>query len=221
MAKSASQRREESNNYIKSKGICCLEELPLVEESKDVKLKDLDTICKKAISTILTIQVVGELLNNGDFDKTTQYFLSVMDHFGVTDYMNGLEQYVMAGKADEQDLIACDWEYEIYWSLLWALGFDVDLKDAANMCDCGYALDVVYDCKNYEEFKSKCKLRDIEEILDMLDLFYRFHWATTEKRVNPDTPIGDLNPEIVVERRRGLEWLVSKEEDWYEISLDT
>ena len=42
-----------------------------------------------------------------------------------------------------------------------------------------------------------------------------------KKRINPDTPIGNLNPEVVVERRRGLEWLISEESDWYNISLDT
>lgn len=35
------------------------------------------------------------------------------------------------------------------------------------------------------------------------------------------TSIGALNPEVVVERRRGLEWLFSEEEDWNDISLDT
>ena len=56
----------------------------------------------------------------------------------------------------------------------------------------------------------------------MLDLHYRFHWACVEKRINPDSiNIADLNPEVVYERRRGLEWLFSDEDDWYEISLDT
>ena len=55
----------------------------------------------------------------------------------------------------------------------------------------------------------------------MLDLFYRYDWACTEKRLNPDTPIGNLNPEVVVERRRGLEWLISEEDDWFDIPLNT
>ena len=60
----------------------------------------------------------------------------------------------------------------------------------------------------------------ILEILK-LDLYYRYHWACVEKQANPDTPIGKLNDEVVMERRRGLEWLVSKEKDWNNISLDT
>ncbi|MCI8654866.1 MAG: DUF4272 domain-containing protein [Clostridia bacterium] len=39
--------------------------------------------------------------------------------------------------------------------------------------------------------------------------------------MKPETNIGNLNPEVVLERRRGLEWLISKEYDWNNISLDT
>jgi len=57
--------------------------------------------------------------------------------------------------------------------------------------------------------------------LDMLDLYYRYHWACVEKRVQPNTNIGPLNPDVVVERRKGLEWVISDIEEWDEISLDT
>ena len=55
----------------------------------------------------------------------------------------------------------------------------------------------------------------------MLDLFYCYHWACVEKQIRPETKIGKLNPEVVVERRKGLEWLISEEKDWDNISLDT
>lgn len=55
----------------------------------------------------------------------------------------------------------------------------------------------------------------------MLDLYFRYDWACVEKRVKPETSIGNLNSSVVTERRRGLEWLISEEQDWYDISLDT
>ena len=63
-------------------------------------------------------------------------------------------------------------------------------------------------------------MRGIEEILDMLDLFYRYHWTTEDARLNLKK-LPKINGEVVAERRRGLEWLVSQEEDWNDISLDT
>ena len=42
-----------------------------------------------------------------------------------------------------------------------------------------------------------------------------------EKRLRPETEIKDLNPDVLMERRRGLEWLISEESDWFDISMDT
>jgi len=98
---------------------------------------------------------------------------------------------------------------------------DNDIKIPSDVCDCNKAIDTVANCKDYDEFKANVKIRNIENILDMLDLYYRYHWACVDKSVNPKSNIGSLNPDVVMERRKGLEWLVSKADDWNDISLDT
>lgn len=103
----------------------------------------------------------------------------------------------------------------------WALGLVEDISDASNICDCNYAIKLFNESNSYEDFKSKCKLREVNEILDMLDLYYRYHWACVEKRIKPETSIGNLNSSVVIERRRGLEWIIREIQDWYDISLDT
>jgi hypothetical protein len=56
----------------------------------------------------------------------------------------------------------------------------------------------------------------------MLDLYYRYHWAVVQHEYSDSScPVGDLNGDVVFERRRGLEWLVCDTEDWFDISLDT
>ena len=47
----------------------------------------------------------------------------------------------------------------------------------------------------------------------MLDLYYRYHWAVVENSINPETSIANLNPSVVSERRRGLEWIISDKKD--------
>lgn len=75
--------------------------------------------------------------------------------------------------------------------------------------------------KSTEEFIRKCKLRSKEEILDMLDLYFRYNWAINDAKVNPTASIGALNPSVVIERRRGLEWIVTKDvEDWYDLGQE-
>ena len=214
------ERRTRSNQRIKSMGIACFEDLPMLESSSQVQLKSIDEICKRAIACLISTQVACDIQND-DYEESVKFFKPFLEKFSASDDLNYLEQKIFSGNYSEQDVIDTGWEYEAYWSLVWALGLIDDISDASDICDCEKAISFIRDKENFEEFKNQCQLRDIEEILDMLDLFYRYHWATVEKRVNPETPIGNLIPGVVVERRRGLEWLISEEDDWHDISLDT
>lgn len=220
---SPSERREKNNKFIKSMGISCLEELPLTESSNDVKLKDIDSICKRSIACLLSIQLACDICGEADVEESKSVILSLLDKFQVSDALLDIEKRLITDDYSKQDAIDVAWTYECYWSLIWALGLidDNDIKIPSEVCDCNKAIDTVASCKDYDEFKVKVKIRNIENILDMLDLYYRYHWACVDKSVNPKSNIGSLNPEVVMERRRGLEWLVSKADDWNDISLDT
>lgn len=112
-----------------------------------------------------------------------------------------------------------DWAYESYWAICWCLSLVDDIKDGGKLCDCDKAISFVADLESYEEFKSKCKLRNIDEILDMKDLYYRYNWAINNKYINPNTKIGNLESSNVIERRRALEWILSDVYDWYNLQL--
>lgn len=217
---SPQERKECSEQKIIKKGIGINRYLPMVPPSSAVKLRDIDDVCKRAIAALLSTQVAFEISNQNY--KDVKFFIDLMYKFNVRDCLNPKEQNLVNAQFSAQDVTDVVWEYECYWSLVWALGLIGDIEDASSVCDCNTAVHLVADCEDFEEFKSKCRMRDIEEILDMLDLYYRYHWATVQNRwIDKQLPIGDLNEEIVYERRRGLEWLISDEDNWFDISLDT
>ncbi len=220
MKRTAKERKNNSMAKIKSMGIACNEWLPMLEESSQVTVKSLDEICKRAIACLLSTQVACDTQSE-NYDESVSMFSKLLDSYTVRDSLITAEKRLFDGTYSEQDAVNVVWTYEAYWSLVWALGLIDDISDAGNICDCEKAVRLVGDCENFEKFRNGCKLRDTDEILDMLDLYYRYDWAVTEKRIKPDTPIGNLNPEVVMERRRGLEWLISDEDDWFEISMDT
>lgn len=215
------ERREKSNKKIKQMGIACLESLPILDEDMDLYLKSLDDICKRAIASLLSIQIACDINAGNDYEESNEILSNLLKEYKVEDCLNPKEKRLFNGEYTQQDTIDVTWTYESYWSLVWALGLIEDISLPNEICDCEKAIKLVSEAKSFDEFKTKCKLRDVEEILDMLDLHYRYHWACVEKRINPNTPIGELNPEVVTERRRGLEWLFSEEDDWFDISLDT
>ncbi len=214
------ERRAKNNEFIKAQGIACFEELPLVESSEEVTLKSLDEICNRVFAAFFSIQVAIDV-NNNQYEESVNYFKPMLEKLNLTQYLNQKEKRIFDGTYTRQDAIDLDWEYEALWSLFFALGLVDDIKNGGVLCDCDYIINTMKENNDIEKFKNICKLRDIEEILDMLDLYYRYDWACTEKRINPETNIGNLDIGNVIERRRGLEWLISNEDDWYEISLDT
>lgn len=216
-------RRAKSNAYIKQLGIGCFEDLPLRESAAEAQLKDVDTICKRAVACLFSIQLACDIGENNDYESSKAILMKWIEKFGVEDALLANEKRLFDNEYSQQDAVNVAWSYECYWSLMWALGLiDSDeIKVPDSICDCQKAIDFVSSCQSFEEFKGKTQVRNIEEILDMLDLYYRYHWACVDKTVNPETNIGALNPEVVWERRRGLEWLIAEEDDWSEISLDT
>ena len=217
--KTSNQRREENNIKIKNMGITCFEKLPAIEDSKTANFKSVDDLGKKAIATLLTIQLASDALNSL-FDESKPYFEKLINSFDVSSYLDDKEKRIFSGDYTRQNLLDESWLYEAYWSLVWALGLTNDMSPSS-ICDVRTAINFVNKYDDYESFKKSFRPRDKEEILDMLDLYYRLNWAITEKRLSPDTQIGNLDPEVVIERRRGLEWIISEEFNWDDISLDT
>lgn len=218
--KTPQERKEQNEKILKTRGIGIFEQLPMLPSSGDVRLKHVDVICKRAIVALLSTQIACEI--SQQHYQNVKFFIDYMEHFQVMDALNQKEKKLVSGLFQPQDVMDVIWEYECYWAIAWALGLVDEIREADQICDCNKAIHLVSDCNSYEEFKNNCKLRDIEEILDMLDLFYRYHWACVQNKwVDPTCPIGNLNEEVVYERRRGLEWLISEETDWHAISLDT
>ena len=95
----------------------------------------------------------------------------------------------------------------------------VELSDYARDYVKGYYNGSFPVCKTVDDLVKKSKLRSKEEILDALDLHMRYNWAINDAKVNQASSIGNLNPSTVIERRRGLEWLVTDVDDWYDLTL--
>ena len=218
--KTSQERKAASEAYIREQGIGVFDGLPYCPDASQVRLKSFDAICKRAVAALIMTQIALELHNNTT--QAVSYFVGLLDQYGVKDVLNAKERKLYNVQYTEQDALDVVWEYECYWSLIWALGLIDDIRDAGEICDCGVAIKCVSSCQTMQEFQAKCHLRSADEILDMLDLYYRYHWACVQKRaIDPTLPTGNLNEEVVFERRRGLEWLIAEEDDWHDIALHT
>lgn len=214
-------RRQRSIDKLGSMGIAYTYNLPLIESADEVTLRPFEDICKRAAACLFAVQLACDISKRNGYEDSKEFFSGLLEHYGVSDCLISKEMLLFDNKFTDQDVVDITWTYECYWVLVWALGLIEDIGEPTVCCDCETAVRLLSECKDMEEFESKCRLRDINEILDVLDLYYRYHWACVNKLIAPDTPINGINPSVVTERRRGLEWLISYEDDWNDISLDT
>ena len=211
-------RRLKNNQYLINNNITINENMACLFKDENVKLKSLDEICKRAITCLLTVQIACDI-NNNYYKESLEYFKPLYKKYNVENNFNSKELRIINGSYSMQDAIDMDWAYEAYWALCWCLGLVDDIKDASKLCDCNKAIDFVIKTSSLDEFKTKCKLRSIYEILEMHDLYFRYNWAINNKKIDQKTSIGNLNPSNVIERRRALEWVLSEIDDWYQLPL--
>ena len=212
------KRREKNNKIVSKMKISVADKVMTRWNDDEVTLKDKETICKRMIACFYAVQIACDIGQN-NYEEGLNYFKPFFEKFGVTDQLNSKEKRILDGTYSTQDAIDMDWAYEAFWALCWCLGFVRDISDASKICDCQKAIALIQGCGSVQDLVKKGKLRSKEEILDMLDLYFRYNWAINDAKVNPNATIGKLNPSIVIERRRGLEWVVSEVEDWYDLTF--
>jgi hypothetical protein len=123
---------------------------------------------------------------------------------------------------DEAELPRFTWRYEALAALLWALGRLDSLPFPDTICDVPLVAKNVLGTKP-ETWLATARLRPGAEILDILDVTYRLHWAVRQAVHIDHTAIpAGLDPGVVAERHHALNWLVSLgDADWDEVDTPT
>lgn len=214
------ERRNKTIERLKKEGVAINEQLPLLPSSEEVSFKSEDEIMNRIIAAYTAIQVACDIANGKDYKQSVDYMIDFMAKCkGDKSYLLEKENKILEGECSKQDIIDVVWTYEAVFTLMWAVGYKADKYefDVSEKCS-GEA--VSYDMvliANGTNVKPNLKK---EKVLDALDLFRCYQWACAEKAKNPETPISNMNHEVVAERLRALEWLISGEKDWFNIKLD-
>ena len=214
------KRKQKSISYLQDKGIPYIEGLP---QLTSIQLRSREEITKRAVALLIVIQYACDVAQEGDLKTSKEFVMELLNQFDVVESLTMQERnFLNSEEPDEKEAIQIAWQYEAQWVLLWSIGLVNTLKFPREICDCHYAIKLVSDCSSFNEFYQKTKLRNAEEILDEADLIYRLHWACVHDRINAREATAGMHESIVIERRRGLFWLINyKNEDWDCISMDT
>lgn len=139
---------------------------------------------------------------------------------GLVPHLSKRERALL--KKDEAKLTETK-KTEIYWSIeaLWCLMWVGRLIDALPF-DSAVGDNMASLCPNLErdegpeKFSQQMSLRPEPEVFAALDLHYRLHWWTRDADLN-GYETGNVQLDIIMERRKALEWAMDAECDWDDV----
>jgi len=207
IGKTAQERKDISIEILKLQGVPFIDHLPLRYETGEVAPREKDEVIARSICSFAAIMCACTIRDNGELtDEDKQGTKDFLDNrFGCIDKLTRMERRVIEGEASYDEAVNMGWKYESLWALLWAMGLVKELDFPKDICDCKFVIDTFIG----GDFSGRVKMRGTDEILQALDLIYRYHWACVNARVNGSKRAG-LDEEVVMERRGGLEWLCCK-----------
>lgn len=201
--------RAESIGAARRLGVTVSPTLPLLDAGLEMRNAD------EAISRLLTMNVVAATAYGFDRERAIAW----LKREALTGSLNEQERRFVFEGLGQPDRFKVG--IEGMWALAWALGMVSELNFGKD-CDSRFAtmLPNLKQSQSSTDFRKKASPRPLQQIVAACDLAYCLHWAIRQAELMGKQPPASLKPYVIVERRRGLEWLLSQEA-WDEVSLDT
>lgn len=145
-------------------------------------------------------------------------------HNGLADGLSGSEREILEKEDDDltdQERINLYWYIEALWTLVWAGQLIPDLPFAEGVGNILASLcPAIHRNEDGSKLSKKMILRSRDELFRMLDLYYRLHWWTRNSQLTgKDT--GAVRLDIIMERRKALEWIMDPACDWDNVEMST
>ena len=201
--------REQSLKTASRLGFEVNKALPLLDEIQNARTAD------ETFKRLLCLHATAACAYGFDRGKARAW-LEQEDALG--DLMASEQQFIENGSGDPNRFKI---QVEGMWALAWALGI-VPRLDFGKDCDNKFVM-LLPNLKIGEKsdaLRSKVKPRATDEVIAACDLAYCLHWAVRQAQLTGGKLPGKVQPYVIEERRRALEWLISSDQ-WDDVSLDT
>lgn len=205
--------KHQNTSYLKSIGVDVIDHLPYIELNKFRSNEDVARRC-------LVMAALFQL----SLGAPNEFIEDWLGENELLDCLTSHEQHLLSSpfkEISEQEQTDLYWVIEAVWALVWVgskhnnLTFNTGVEDTlAGM------LPSFQKNESGAQFIKKFKLRSTKEIFTKLDQFYRAHWyARNNQLVGKSNPVANID--LIIERRKALEWVCNQNVNWDQISLDT
>lgn len=216
-------RRMRSNAICEKKGILYKEGKLVSIPEKECNPASKEEIIRRLACVYAAAAVADTCSSDPESaqENVSWVMESMENKYGISKYLSRRETSFVSNPLEKQQYfpVYC-WRYECCLVLMWALGL-AELDDPADTCDARIITDLMFG-NDFESLSKKAKVKSKEELLDKLDLIYRYNWACTEARIH-GKKVDGLNEEVVYEWHYALNWLARVDgiSDWDTIQPNT
>lgn len=226
--KKTESRKEKSEKILAKHKVMLNPNLPRIENEDEANIKPVEAALKRALTAFITVQIAIDICNDNGAAESVEFFTPIMERFGIMDELTDDEKPYFdlenCGNISQDAAYQLQWRLEMCVPVFWALGLWKKMDYPSEMTDTVPLIHLIGGCGSFEEVMSYVKMRSVSEILDLADLLFRMDWACVEARIKNDPSIsGDLNPDVVVEQHKGINWLIGAygAEDWDNVAPHT
>ncbi len=201
--------RESSWNKVTKYGLPVNPNLPSLG---DIRLERSEETSVKRLMCLLAVAAAAYGFSHEQAQKW------IVQEELIEELEDNEREFLEYGKGE---IITFKTQIEGMWTIAWALGIIKSL-DFTKDCPNSF-ISKLPDLKKMESielFKSKVSLRKEAEIIKICDFVYCLHWAIRQTEFEGISLPLKIQQYVVLERRRALEWFVSKD-NWYDLQLDT
>lgn len=206
--------KRENEAMIRAHGGETCDSLPLLDD--DALARDAQAAARRALVLNAMLQI--------SFKAPIAVVRDWIASNGLDGELSSSERAIL--EKDDADLTEQErtdlyWYIEALWALTWAAGKVEDLAFNKPVGpELASLMPNLRENERGEAFMSQAKLRPRQELYRMTDLYYRLHWWTRTAQLHGE-PSGDARLDIVMERRKALEWLLNENGTWDEVELST
>jgi hypothetical protein len=222
VTESGLSRKQRSLSILRSYSVPASETLPPIVGDEQACLRTKEEIIQRSTALLMTA-IYAEIVQDQGLEVARATIKKTIDTYQAASFLSPEENdFLEDDSPKEKDRAKFIWRYECYWVALWALSFVETLDFPMEICDVGKMIRFLHESGSIQAFSKQAVLRSSGEILDQADLIYRYGWACADARVNGLEAPSGLNPGVVVERHRMLNWIIGyMGQEWDEVRTDT
>ena len=210
----ANERKKRSLDIIKKEDIPHIKHLRALPDDHEITLRSVEEVARRAMA----LNLIARFADGESHDWLEQK----LQQYRLDDVLTEQERtFIEDDNPPDYITILFSQRLEAFWTLAWALQMVDSLGRPNHFCNSekAYAL---FDDRSPDQFLLDAKLRDVSQVMDVLDLHFRYHWAVTDAELYGKNPPKNLERDVVYQRHYALNWLVQHEgQAWDEVSTDT